>query len=139
MERILIIDDDTALCELVGEYLQPLGFAVEAVHRGDTGAERALRSEHDLILLDVMLPGQNGFEVLRQIRESSKIPVLMLPLEETTSIGLSVSRSAPTIICRSHLIRANSLRAFAQYCGAAAAVTMPKAPPPLSLAMWKWS
>ncbi|MFZ0062581.1 MAG: response regulator transcription factor [Pyrinomonadaceae bacterium] len=78
MERILIIDDDAALCELVGEYLQPLGFAVEAVHRGDTGVERALRAEHDLILLDVMLPGQNGFEVLRQIRESSKIPVLML-------------------------------------------------------------
>jgi len=78
MERILIIDDDTALCELVGEYLQPLGFTVEAVHRGDTGAERALRAEHDLILLDVMLPGLNGFEVLRQIRESSKIPVLML-------------------------------------------------------------
>jgi two-component system response regulator CpxR len=78
MEKILIIDDDTALCELVIEYLQPLGFLVEAVHRGDTGVERALRAEHDLILLDVMLPGQNGFDVLRQIRESSKIPVLML-------------------------------------------------------------
>lgn len=78
MEKILIIDDDTALCELVMEYLQPLGFAVEAVHRGDSGVERALKSDHDLILLDVMLPGQNGFEVLRQIRESSKIPVLML-------------------------------------------------------------
>ena len=78
MEKILIIDDDTALCELVTEYLEPLGFAVEAVHRGDQGVERALTEEHDLILLDVMLPGQNGFEVLRQIRESSKIPVLML-------------------------------------------------------------
>ena len=78
MEKILIIDDDTALCELVAEYLQPLGFAVEAVHRGDAGVERALQTEHDLILLDVMLPGQNGFDVLRQIRESSKIPVLML-------------------------------------------------------------
>ncbi len=78
MDKILIIDDDTALCELVAEYLQPLGFAVEAAHRGDTGVERALRSAHDLILLDVMLPGQNGFDVLRQIRESSKIPVLML-------------------------------------------------------------
>ena len=78
MEKILIIDDDTALCELVAEYLQPLGFAVDAVNRGDTGVERALSSEHDLILLDVMLPGQNGFDVLRQIRESSKIPVLML-------------------------------------------------------------
>ena len=78
MERILIIDDDAALCELVGEYLEPLGFTVEAVHRGDTGVERALHAEHDLILLDVMLPGQNGFEVLRQIRASSKVPVLML-------------------------------------------------------------
>jgi len=78
MERILIIDDDVALCELVAEYLQPLGFQVEAVHRGDSGIERALQLEHDLILLDVMLPGQNGFDVLRHIRESSKIPVLML-------------------------------------------------------------
>jgi len=78
MERILIIDDDVALCELVAEYLEPLGFQIEAVHRGDAGAQRALESEHDLILLDVMLPGQNGFEVLRHIRESSKIPVLML-------------------------------------------------------------
>lgn len=78
MEKILIIDDDVALCELVAEYLEPLGFQVEAVHRGDLGIERALQSDHDLILLDVMLPGQNGFEVLRHIRESSKIPVLML-------------------------------------------------------------
>ena len=78
MERILIIDDDVALCELVAEYLEPLGFQIEAVHRGDAGAQRALESEHDLILLDVMLPGQNGFEVLRHIRESSKVPVLML-------------------------------------------------------------
>ena len=78
MEKILIIDDDVALCELVAEYLEPLGFKVEAVHRGDSGIERALQSEHDLILLDVMLPGQNGFEVLRHIRESNKIPVLML-------------------------------------------------------------
>jgi two-component system, OmpR family, response regulator CpxR len=78
MERILIIDDDVALCELVAEYLEPLGFQIEAVHRGDAGAKRALESEHDLILLDVMLPGQNGFEVLRHIRESSKVPVLML-------------------------------------------------------------
>jgi two-component system, OmpR family, response regulator CpxR len=78
MEKILIIDDDVALCELVTEYLEPLGFQVEAVHRGDSGVELARQSEHDLILLDVMLPGQNGFEVLRHIRESSKIPVLML-------------------------------------------------------------
>jgi len=78
MERILIIDDDVALCELVTEYLEPLGFAIESVHRGDLGAERALEGQHALVVLDVMLPGLNGFEVLRRIRAESKVPVLML-------------------------------------------------------------
>jgi two-component system response regulator CpxR len=78
MDRILIIDDDVALCELVTEYLEPLGFQIESVHRGDAGAERALAGEHSLVVLDVMLPGLNGFEVLRRIRAESKIPVLML-------------------------------------------------------------
>jgi DNA-binding response OmpR family regulator len=78
MDQILIIDDDVALCELVTEYLEPLGFQVESVHRGDAGAERALAGQHALVVLDVMLPGLNGFEVLRRIRSASKIPVLML-------------------------------------------------------------
>jgi DNA-binding response OmpR family regulator len=78
MDQILIIDDDVALCELVTEYLEPLGFQIESVHRGDAGAERALAGEHSLVVLDVMLPGLNGFEVLRRIRAESKIPVLML-------------------------------------------------------------
>lgn len=78
MDQILIIDDDVALCELVTEYLEPLGFQIESVHRGDAGAERALAGKHSLVVLDVMLPGLNGFEVLRRIRAESKIPVLML-------------------------------------------------------------
>jgi DNA-binding response OmpR family regulator len=78
MDQVLIIDDDVALCELVTEYLEPLGFQIESVHRGDAGAERALAGEHSLVVLDVMLPGLNGFEVLRRIRAESKIPVLML-------------------------------------------------------------
>src|SRR6185295_3753830 len=78
MDQILVIDDDVALCELVTEYLQPLGFQIETIHRGDTGAERALNGEHSIVILDVMLPGLNGFEVLRRIRAESKIPVLML-------------------------------------------------------------
>jgi DNA-binding response OmpR family regulator len=78
MERILVIDDDVALCELVMEYLEPLGFQIESVHRGDDGAERALSGEHSIVVLDVMLPGLNGFEVLRKIRTQSKVPVLML-------------------------------------------------------------
>ncbi|HEU4386147.1 MAG TPA: response regulator transcription factor [Blastocatellia bacterium] len=78
MEKILIVDDDVALCELVTEYLEPLGFQIEAVHRGDTAADRAVEGHHSLVVLDVMLPGVNGLEVLRQIRAVSKIPVLML-------------------------------------------------------------
>jgi len=78
MDQILIIDDDVALCELVTEYLGPLGFQIESVHRGDTGAEQALARRYSLVVLDVMLPGLNGFEVLRRIRAESKVPVLML-------------------------------------------------------------
>ena len=78
MDQILIIDDDVALCELVTEYLQPLGFQISSAHRGDTGAELATSKNPDLVVLDVMLPGLNGFEVLRKIREQSKVPVLML-------------------------------------------------------------
>jgi len=78
MDHILIIDDDVALCELVTEYLEPLGFQIESVHRGDAGAERAIAGKHSLVVLDVMLPGLNGFEVLRRIRADSRVPVLML-------------------------------------------------------------
>ncbi len=78
MDQILIIDDDVALCELVTEYLQPLGFLITSAHRGDTGAQLAIKDAADLVVLDVMLPGLNGFEVLRKIREQSKVPVLML-------------------------------------------------------------
>src|SRR5512133_3209328 len=78
MERVLVIDDDVGLCELVGEYLQPEGYTVEAIHNGEKGVDRALSNEHDLVVLDVMLPGTNGFDVLRRIRARSRIPVLML-------------------------------------------------------------
>src|SRR6185437_6022580 len=78
MEHVLVIDDDVGLCELVGEYLQPEGYTVEAIHNGEKGIDRALSNEHDLVVLDVMLPGTNGFDVLRRIRARSRIPVLML-------------------------------------------------------------
>ena len=78
MDQILIIDDDVALCELVTEYLEPHGFQIQSVHRGDTGAETALARKFSIVVLDVMLPGLNGFEVLRRIRAESRVPVLML-------------------------------------------------------------
>ncbi|HEX8456720.1 MAG TPA: response regulator transcription factor [Pyrinomonadaceae bacterium] len=78
MERILVIDDDVGLCELVAEYLAPEGYEVEAVHEGEAGVARALSGRHALVVLDVMLPGINGFEVLRRIRAASRLPVVML-------------------------------------------------------------
>lgn len=78
MDRILVIDDDVELCGLVGEYLESEGFLVEAVYDGERGLERARQDNYVLIVLDVMLPGMNGFEVLRHIRASSGIPVLLL-------------------------------------------------------------
>src|ERR1700752_1223182 len=78
MERILIIDDDVELCTLVGEYLQAEGFVVEAVHDGENGLQRATSGGYLLVVLDVMLPGINGFEVMRRIRATSRLPVLLL-------------------------------------------------------------
>jgi two-component system response regulator CpxR len=78
IERILVIDDDVELCHLVVEYLQAEGFAVECVHDGENGLQRASAGEYMLAVLDVMLPGINGFEVLRRIRATSRLPVLLL-------------------------------------------------------------
>src|ERR1700690_962588 len=76
--RILVVDDDVELCELVDQYLHSQGFQIEAVHDGSTGVERALSGIYSLVILDVMLPGIRGFEVLRQIRAKSALPVIML-------------------------------------------------------------
>jgi len=78
VHRILVIDDDVELCELLTDYLTPEGFQVEAVHDGAQGAARALSGESALVVLDVMLPGMSGFDVLRRIRAGSQVPVLML-------------------------------------------------------------
>jgi len=75
---ILIIDDDTELCELVTEYLEDEGLDVDSVHDGVAGVERCHADEPDLVILDVMLPALGGFAVLAKIRETSKVPVIML-------------------------------------------------------------
>ncbi|MCD6580378.1 MAG: response regulator transcription factor [Desulfuromusa sp.] len=78
MNRILVIDDDIELCELLNDYLSGEGFAVETVNNGKQGAEQALAAEYILVILDVMLPEMNGFDVLRKIRKDSEVPVIML-------------------------------------------------------------
>jgi two-component system response regulator CpxR len=75
---ILVIDDNVELCGLLAEFLRKEGFSVDSEHDGARGLERALRGECSFVVLDVMLPGLNGFEVLRRLRQRSQVPVLML-------------------------------------------------------------
>ncbi|SMG48875.1 response regulator transcription factor [Dethiosulfovibrio salsuginis] len=78
MDRILVVDDDKELAELLCEYLTGEGFKVDIRHDGKSGSSEALSERFDLVVLDVMLPGQNGFDVLKEIRKTSSVPVVML-------------------------------------------------------------
>jgi DNA-binding response OmpR family regulator len=78
VDEILLIDDDVELCLMLTEYLGKNGFRVKTAHRGDTGLKTALQRPWSLILLDVMLPGMDGFEVLKHIRSESAVNVLLL-------------------------------------------------------------
>lgn len=91
--RVLIIDDDLKLCRLVQDYLTPMGYEVTSAHTGPDGLQQALSSEYQVVILDVMLPGMDGFEVLRQIRRISTVPVLMLTAlgdESDRIVGLEI-------------------------------------------------
>jgi two-component system response regulator CpxR len=76
--RLLLIDDDTELAELMAQFFLKRGFHLRCIHTGGQGLEEALSGNHDLILLDVMLPGMDGFSLLRQLRKRGRTPVIML-------------------------------------------------------------
>jgi two-component system response regulator CpxR len=78
MDRVLIVDDDVELCSLLAERLSSEDFTIEAAHDGLQGLERALSKEHALVILDLMLPGMGGLDVLRRLRAQSPVPVLVL-------------------------------------------------------------
>jgi DNA-binding response OmpR family regulator len=86
---LLIIDDDLKLCRLLTDYLEPLGYSVVAVHDGRDGLALAREGTFAAIVLDVMLPGANGFDVLRELRRSLDVPILML-----TAVGSEADRIA---------------------------------------------
>lgn len=91
--RILIIDDDQKLCRLVKDYLAPFGFEVEAAHTGPDGLEKVKQNNAQAVILDVMLPGMDGFTVLKEIRQISNVPVLMLTAlgdESDRIVGLEI-------------------------------------------------
>jgi DNA-binding response OmpR family regulator len=78
MKKILIIEDEKSIAELEQDYLEINGFLTEMVHTGDIGLQKALTQNYDLILLDVMLPNIDGFEICKKIRSSKDIPIIMV-------------------------------------------------------------
>ena len=90
MERLLLVDDDVELCDILREYFAGEGFEVEAAHDGVTGLARARSGEHTLLILDLLLPGMRGLDVLQQLRTDSNLPVLIL-----TARGEEVDRIGP--------------------------------------------
>ena len=91
--RVLVIDDDKKLCRLIADYLSPMGYEVAVVHNGPDGVESALAEPWHAVILDVMLPGLDGFEVLKRIRRQSNVPVLMLTArgeEADRIVGLEI-------------------------------------------------
>ncbi|MFB3168980.1 response regulator transcription factor [Neobacillus sp. 179-C4.2 HS] len=78
MKKILIIEDEKSIAELEQDYLEINGFQTEMVHTGDIGLQKALTQDYDLILLDVMLPNIDGFEICKKIRSVKDIPIIMV-------------------------------------------------------------
>jgi two-component system, OmpR family, response regulator CpxR len=78
VRRVLLVDDDVDLCGLMADFFAQHEFTVEAAHDGPRGLARALEGQYDLVILDVMLPVLDGFEILKQIRRRSAVPVIML-------------------------------------------------------------
>ena len=92
MSRILIIEDEEAIADLEKDYLELSGFEVEISNRGDTGLTRALNEEFDLIILDLMLPGISGEEVLKEVRTRGNMPVIVLTAKDTIDDKVDVLR-----------------------------------------------
>jgi DNA-binding response OmpR family regulator len=91
--RVLIIDDDREFCELIRDFLETFGYKVAMAHTGPAGVEAAASEPWHAVILDVMLPGMDGFEVLKRIRRVSEVPVLMLTArggEMDQIIGLEI-------------------------------------------------
>jgi DNA-binding response OmpR family regulator len=78
MSRVLIIEDETSIAELEKDYMELSGFEVDSVSDGEEGLEKALNEDYDLIVLDLMLPGMDGFEICRRLREEKNVPIIIV-------------------------------------------------------------
>lgn len=78
MSKILIVEDEEAIADLEKDYLELSGFAVEVANDGETGLNKALEEDYDLLILDLMLPGVDGFEICRKVRDEKNTPIIMV-------------------------------------------------------------
>ena len=78
MSKILIVEDEEAIADLEKDYLEVSGFEVEVANDGETGLKKALENDYDLFILDLMLPGVDGFEICRQVRDEKNTPIIMV-------------------------------------------------------------
>ena len=109
MSRILIIEDEEAIADLEKDYLELSGFEVKICNTGDEGLQTALREEFDLIVLDLMLPGLDGFEVCKKIREEKNIPIIMVSakkedIDKIRGLGMGADDYMTKPFCPSELI-----------------------------------
>ncbi len=127
--NVLIIDDDEEFCALIAEFLSEFGYQVSAAHTGPDGMAKAATGSWHAVILDVMLPGCDGFEVLRRIREKREVPVLMLTArggEEDQIAGLEggaddylpKGSSTRALLARLHAITRRAARTGAEGSGA---------------------
>ena len=85
-KRILIVEDEESIADLERDYLELSGFQVEVANDGETGLNKAMKEEFDLIILDLMLPGVDGFEICREVRSQKNTPIIMVSDWEQTII-----------------------------------------------------
>ena len=106
MSKILIVEDEKAISAIIAFNLKKEGFETDEAPDGITGLDKALSGEHDLILLDVMLPGMDGFEILRRLREKSSVPVIMVTArEEETDKILGLDTGADDYVTKPFSVR----------------------------------
>jgi DNA-binding response OmpR family regulator len=127
-KRILIVEDEQAIAELEKDYLELSGFTVEIAHDGTEGLEKGIKGEFDLIILDVMLPSVDGFEICRKIREEKNIPIIMVSarkddIDKIRGLGIGAddymtkpfSPSELVARVKAHLTRYEKLAGSGQY------------------------
>ena len=129
--RILMVDDDPKLCRLVADYLKPHGYDVTSAYNGIEGLQQAASGKFQAVLLDCMLPGMDGFEILRQLRRTSTVPVLMLTAlgdESDRIVGLELGADdylPKTFSTRELLARLRAVTRRAQHTALPATATPP--------------